>query len=100
MSARFWTIAEASAALGKRDVSPVELVEDCLRRIEVLDPTLHSYVLTLPEQARAAAKAAETEIRAGGRKGPQVRRSLGWLLRLAVPLDELTGLANRSRELV
>ena len=70
MSARFWTIAEASTALGKRDVSPVELVEDCLKRIEALDPTLHSYVLTLPEQARAAAKTAESEISAGRRKGP------------------------------
>jgi len=70
MSAPFWTIAEASAALAKRDVSPVELVETCLQRIETLDPKLHSYVLTLPDQARAAAKAAEAEIRAGRRKGP------------------------------
>jgi aspartyl-tRNA(Asn)/glutamyl-tRNA(Gln) amidotransferase subunit A len=70
VSARFWTIAEASAALAKRDVSPVELVEDCLERVAAHDSTLHSYVLTLPEQARAAAKTAEAEIRAGRRKGP------------------------------
>jgi len=70
MNARFWTIAEASEALETRDVSPVELVDDCLKRIEALDATLHSYVLTLPDQARAAAKAAEAEIRAGRRKGP------------------------------
>jgi aspartyl-tRNA(Asn)/glutamyl-tRNA(Gln) amidotransferase subunit A len=69
MSAPYWTIAEASAALEKREVSPVELVEACLQRIETLDPKLHSYVLPLPEQARAAAKIAEAEIRAG-RKGP------------------------------
>ncbi len=70
MSARFWTIAEASAALDKRDVSPVELVDECLKRIETLDSTLHSYVLTLPDAARAAARAAESEIRAGRRRGP------------------------------
>jgi len=70
MSARHWTIAEASEALAKRDVSPVELVEDCLKRIDALDATLHSYVLTLPDKARAAAKSAEAEIRAGRRKGP------------------------------
>jgi aspartyl-tRNA(Asn)/glutamyl-tRNA(Gln) amidotransferase subunit A len=70
VSARFWTIAEASAALEKRDVSPVELVDDCLKRIAALDSTLHSYVLTLPDQARAAAKTAEAEIRAGRRRGP------------------------------
>src|SRR5262249_19231475 len=70
VSARFWTIAEASDALAKREVSPVELVDECLKRVETLDSTLHSYVLTLPEQARAAAKTAEAEIRAGRRKGP------------------------------
>ena len=70
MSARHWTIAEASAALEKREVSPVELVDECLGRIEAHDATLHSYVLTLPDQARAAAKTAEAEIRAGRRRGP------------------------------
>jgi aspartyl-tRNA(Asn)/glutamyl-tRNA(Gln) amidotransferase subunit A len=70
VSAPYWTIAEASAALEKREVSPVELVDQCLQRIEALDSKLHSYVLTLHDQARAAAKTAEAEIRGGRRKGP------------------------------
>ncbi len=70
MSGDFWTIAEASAALATGDVSPVELVETCLRRIEEQDGTLHSYVLTLPEAARAAAREAEAALRRGERKGP------------------------------
>ena len=70
MSEAFWTIAEASAALQSRDVSPVELVDACLKRVELLDPILHSYVLTLPDQARRAAKTAEAEIAGGRRKGP------------------------------
>jgi aspartyl-tRNA(Asn)/glutamyl-tRNA(Gln) amidotransferase subunit A len=70
MSEPFWTIAEASAALASRDVSPVELVETCLKRVESLDPILHTYVLTLPDQARRAAKTAEAEILSGRRKGP------------------------------
>ena len=70
MSAPFWTIAEASAALAKREVSPVELAETCLQRIEALDGRLHSYVLVLADEARAAAKAAEAAISRGQRKGP------------------------------
>jgi aspartyl-tRNA(Asn)/glutamyl-tRNA(Gln) amidotransferase subunit A len=70
VSAPFLTIAEASAALGKREVSPVELVETCLGRIEALDAKLHSYVLVLADEARAAAKRAETAILRGERKGP------------------------------
>jgi aspartyl-tRNA(Asn)/glutamyl-tRNA(Gln) amidotransferase subunit A len=70
MSAPFWTIAEASAALATGDVSPVELVESCLQRIETQDATLHSYVLTLPDAARAAAREAEAALRRGERKGP------------------------------
>ncbi|HUK09430.1 MAG TPA: amidase [Stellaceae bacterium] len=70
MSERHWTIAEASAALDRGDVSPVDLTELCLRRIAALDGTLHSYVLTLPDAARTAARAAEAEIRAGRRRGP------------------------------
>jgi len=70
VSGEHWTIAEASAALAAGEVSPVELVETCLRRIEARDGTLHSYVLALPEAARAAAKAAEQDLRRGERKGP------------------------------
>jgi len=70
VSARHWTIAEASAALERGEVSPVELVETCLARIEALDTRLHSYVLTMPEAARAAAKVAEADLRRGARKGP------------------------------
>jgi aspartyl-tRNA(Asn)/glutamyl-tRNA(Gln) amidotransferase subunit A len=70
MSAGYWTIAEASAALATGEVSPVELVENCLARIEAQDATLHSYVLTLPEAARAAAREAEAALRRGERRGP------------------------------
>lgn len=70
MSGPYWTISEASAALAKGEVSPVELVEGCLARIEALDATLHSYVLTLPEAARAAARQAEQDLRRGERRGP------------------------------
>jgi aspartyl-tRNA(Asn)/glutamyl-tRNA(Gln) amidotransferase subunit A len=66
----FLTIAEAGALIDKRELSPVELVESRLARIERLDGKLHSFIRVLREPARAAARAAEVEIMAGKRRGP------------------------------
>ena len=61
----FLTIAEATTLIGKRELSPVELVESRLSRIEKLDPTLHCFIRLMADQARAAARTAEAEIMAG-----------------------------------
>ena len=66
----FLTIAEASTLIGKRELSPVELTESRLTRIERLDGKLHSFIRVLREPALAAARAAEAEIMAGNRRGP------------------------------
>ena len=66
----FLTIAEAGALIGKRELSPVELTESRLTRIERLDGKLHSFIRVLREPALAAARAAEAEIMAGNRRGP------------------------------
>ena len=58
----FLTIAEASRLLAKRALSPVELTEACLRRIETLDSQLDSFVTVTAERARAQAQAAEAAI--------------------------------------
>jgi amidase len=55
-------IDELSRLLGARKVSPVELTEAMLRRIERLDPALKSYALVTPELALAQARAAEQMI--------------------------------------
>ena len=52
-------IDELSRLLAARKVSPVELTEDLLRRIERLDPALKSYALVTPELALAQARRAE-----------------------------------------
>ncbi|SEP28567.1 aspartyl-tRNA(Asn)/glutamyl-tRNA(Gln) amidotransferase subunit A [Rhodospirillales bacterium URHD0017] len=62
----FLTIAEASHLIAKRELSPVELTEACLRRIETLDSQLDSFVTLTAERARAEARAAETAIMASG----------------------------------
>jgi aspartyl-tRNA(Asn)/glutamyl-tRNA(Gln) amidotransferase subunit A len=66
----FLTIAEAGALIGKRELSPVELTESRLSRIERLDGKLHSFIRVLREPAVAAARVAEAEIMAGKRRGP------------------------------
>lgn len=70
MVADFLTIAEAAALIGKCELSPVELVESRFNRIERLDPTLHCFIRVMREEARAAARTAETEIMAGRSRGP------------------------------
>lgn len=63
-------IAELGPLLRERRVSPVEVTDAYLTRIEHLDPTLNSYIRVLPESARATARAAEAEIAAGRWRGP------------------------------
>jgi aspartyl-tRNA(Asn)/glutamyl-tRNA(Gln) amidotransferase subunit A len=66
----FLTIAEASRLIAKRELSPVELTEACLRRIETLDSQLDSFVTVTAERARAEAKAAQAAIMAAGPRSP------------------------------
>src|SRR6266566_1283482 len=66
----FLTIAEAAKLIQQRELSPVELVDSRLARIEKLDGRLHSFIRVLADSARAEARAAETEIAAGNYRGP------------------------------
>ena len=66
----FLTIAEAGRLIRARELSPVELVEAFLRRIDQVDAQIHSYITIVAEPARAAALQAEAEIMAGGWRGP------------------------------
>jgi len=70
MVPEFLTIAEAAALIGKRELSPVELTESRLARIERFDDGLHSFIRVLREPALAAARRAEAEIAAGNYRGP------------------------------
>jgi amidase len=51
------TALEQAAAVRRGDVSPVELVEHCLTRIDALDPALGAFVTVTPDRALAEAKA-------------------------------------------
>ena len=66
----FLSIGEASRLIEEKKLSPVEYVDALLARIESLNPILDAFLLVTGDQARAAAKQAETEIAAGRYKGP------------------------------
>ena len=66
----FLTIAEASALIQVRQLSPVEYVEALITRTETFDPQLHAYITPTFDLARQQAKQAEHEIMAGTYHGP------------------------------
>lgn len=64
------TIAEAARALAGRSLSPVELMRDCIGRIEQHEKTLHAFVALDAEPAMEAARDAEARIMRDGPRGP------------------------------
>lgn len=65
-----FTIGELSQKIAAWELSPVEVTEAHLARIDVLNPTLNAFITVAHERARAEAKAAEAEIAAGRLRGP------------------------------
>ncbi len=62
--------SELSRLIRSGELSPVEVVEAHLTRIEATEPALNSFITLLPEQARNAARRAEAQISAGNYRGP------------------------------
>jgi amidase len=60
------TALEQAAAVRSGEVSPTQLVEHSLARIEALDPALGAFITVTPERALAAAADAEARLRDGG----------------------------------
>ena len=63
-------ISAASRLILAGELSPVTLVDAFLDRIDAVDAKVHSYLLVLAHEARAAAREAEAEIAAGRWRGP------------------------------
>ena len=63
-------IAELAPRLAAQEISPVELTDAVLARIERLDPPLNAFITVTAESARHAARAAEAAIMAGHHLGP------------------------------
>ncbi len=63
-------LREASRLVHEGKVSPVELTEACLARIDELEGTLNAFITVTAEAAVAAAREAERELASGRDRGP------------------------------
>ena len=66
----FRTVRELGELVRTRQISPVELTESYLDRLERIGPRLNAVVTVTRERALAEARAAEREIAAGRYRGP------------------------------
>jgi len=64
------TISDLGQLFRRREISPVEITQDYLARIEKGNPALNAFVTVMAESALADARAAETEIARGEWRGP------------------------------
>ena len=64
------TLTQAAALLQRRELSPLELTDAYLRRIERLNPHLNAYVTVTAERAREDARRATEQLGAGASRGP------------------------------
>jgi Asp-tRNA(Asn)/Glu-tRNA(Gln) amidotransferase A subunit family amidase len=61
---------ELRRLIGCRQLSPVELMDACIARIETLNPAINAIAATDFERARASARAAEADVMRGAALGP------------------------------
>jgi amidase len=64
------SLIDVAKQIEAMEVSPVDLTKMTLDRIASLDPHLRSYATVMTQQALAAARTAEQEIRSGTYRGP------------------------------
>src|SRR5262252_6005906 len=66
----YLNLRDLSGRISARDLSPVDVVDAALARIEALQFRLNAFITVLADDARAGAKEAEEEIRGGTWRGP------------------------------
>jgi aspartyl-tRNA(Asn)/glutamyl-tRNA(Gln) amidotransferase subunit A len=66
----FLNLAEVSDSIRTKKLSPIEITQACLKRIEQLNPKLNAFITVTADEALQAAKQAENEIKSGKWKGP------------------------------
>src|SRR5581483_5914516 len=65
------SLVEAGDLIRRRELSPVELTTAVLERIAAVNPVINAFTTLVPrEDAFAAARVAEREVRAGSYRGP------------------------------
>src|SRR5438309_5845075 len=69
-SANQLELIEASRAVQKKEISPVELTRACLAAIDRLNPALNAFITITADSALEEARKAEAEIARGEWRGP------------------------------
>src|SRR6202171_5731514 len=64
------TIEEFGRKLRARDISAVEITDDCLKRIDADNGRLNAFILVMTDEARRQARDADRELAAGRDRGP------------------------------
>jgi aspartyl-tRNA(Asn)/glutamyl-tRNA(Gln) amidotransferase subunit A len=67
---KYASITEVGELIRQKKVSPVELVIECLERIEHLQPQLNAFITVTADQALKEAKITERDIQNGNWRGP------------------------------
>jgi aspartyl-tRNA(Asn)/glutamyl-tRNA(Gln) amidotransferase subunit A len=65
-----FTISELALRLRRKEISPVEIANAFLEKIERLNPALNSFITVMADSALSEAQAAEAEILRGEWRGP------------------------------
>ena len=68
-SIHYYSLMSLSKLIKSREISPVDITQMYLDRIESLEPKLHSYITVLRDNALKDAKKAESEILNGNYRG-------------------------------
>ncbi|MBM11363.1 MAG: Asp-tRNA(Asn)/Glu-tRNA(Gln) amidotransferase GatCAB subunit A [Chloroflexi bacterium] len=66
----YMSAGDLSRLVEKKEISPVEIVDAHLSRIDATEPVLNSFITLLADASRTAAQQAEKDIQAGRYKGP------------------------------
>ena len=66
----YMSAAEIAERVRRRSLSPVEIVESCIARIERRNPSLNAFVFKGFDDARREARAAEAAVMSGAATGP------------------------------
>jgi aspartyl-tRNA(Asn)/glutamyl-tRNA(Gln) amidotransferase subunit A len=64
------TLKQSSELIRRKSVSPVELTQACLQRIEKLNPAINAFITVLGDSALESARQMEREIQRGKFRGP------------------------------
>src|SRR5437870_11192696 len=64
------TLKQASDSIRRREVSPVDLTQACLNRIDKYNPSINAFITVTRDQALATAREMEAEQKSGKWRGP------------------------------